>query len=95
VAEITGFEALIRWQHPERGLLSPQAFLPFMEETGFIVEINRCVREQAIPQLGDWQQSYPRTPNILMNINLSASDFMTPNTSIESSVMRSNCSEEV
>ncbi|WP_276944947.1 GGDEF/EAL domain-containing response regulator, partial [Ferrimicrobium acidiphilum] len=75
---ITGFEALIRWRHPERGLLGPEAFLPFMEEIGFIVEIDRWVREQAIPQLGDWQQHFPRTPNISMHVNLSASDFLDP-----------------
>src|SRR5664280_344803 len=45
---IVGFEALVRWQHPEHGLLHPESFLPFAEETGFIGEIDRWVRSVAI-----------------------------------------------
>ena len=75
---IVGFEALIRWQHPERGLLYPDSFLPLAEATGFIVEIDRWVWDRAVLQLRDWQQRYPRTPSISMSVNLSASDLSDP-----------------
>jgi EAL domain-containing protein (putative c-di-GMP-specific phosphodiesterase class I) len=72
---IVGFEALTRWQHPERGLLYPDAFLPLAEETGFVVEIDQWVRERAICQLADWQNRYSSTPCLWMSVNLSASDL--------------------
>jgi EAL domain-containing protein (putative c-di-GMP-specific phosphodiesterase class I) len=75
---IVGFEALVRWLHPERGLLYPDAFLPYAEETGFIEEIDRWVREQAIGQLAKWQKTYPSDNRLWMSVNLSASDVSNP-----------------
>jgi len=75
---IVGFEALVRWQHPERGLLYPVAFMPFAEETGFIAEIDRWAWEQATRQLRDWQQRYPSTPHIWVSVNLSVNDLSDP-----------------
>jgi len=72
------FEALVRWQHPRRGLLYPDVFLPLAEATGFIVEIDRWIWEQAIFQLMEWQHRFPRVPNIHMGVNLSASDLSDP-----------------
>jgi EAL domain-containing protein (putative c-di-GMP-specific phosphodiesterase class I)/CheY-like chemotaxis protein len=75
---IVGFEALVRWQHPERGLLFPESFLPYAEETGYIEEIDRWIREEAIQQLARWQFQYPANPPLWMSVNLSASDLMDP-----------------
>ena len=69
------FEALVRWQHPRRGLLYPDSFLPLAEASGFIVEIDQWIWEQAIFQLMEWQSQFPREPNIRMGVNLSASDL--------------------
>jgi EAL domain-containing protein (putative c-di-GMP-specific phosphodiesterase class I) len=69
------FEALVRWQHPRRGLLYPDSFLPLAEASGFIVEIDQWIWEQAIFQLMEWQSQFPREPNIRMSVNLSASDL--------------------
>jgi EAL domain-containing protein (putative c-di-GMP-specific phosphodiesterase class I) len=75
---VVGFEALVRWQHPERGLLFPESFLPYAEETGYIEEIDRWIREQAVRQLAIWQRMYPATPPLWMSVNLSASDILDP-----------------
>lgn len=72
---IAGFEALVRWHHPQRGLLFPSAFLPLAEETGFVSEIDRWVRNRAVHQLADWQRRFPAAPPIWMSVNLSANDL--------------------
>ncbi|MGO9559622.1 MAG: EAL domain-containing protein [Acidimicrobiales bacterium] len=75
---IVGFEALVRWLHPERGLLYPSAFLPLAEETGFIAEIDQWACRQAARQLADWQQRSSPTPRMWMSVNLSANDLSDP-----------------
>ncbi len=75
---VVGFEALIRWQHPERGLLFPDAFLPLAEATGFIVEIDKWIWEQAAFQLVRWQQQFPSSPRLRMSVNLSPRDLTDP-----------------
>jgi EAL domain-containing protein (putative c-di-GMP-specific phosphodiesterase class I) len=75
---IVGFEALVRWQHPERGLLYPESFLPYAEETGYIEEIDRWIRVRAVEQLAKWQEQFPTNPPLWMSINLSASDILDP-----------------
>ena len=72
---IVGFEALTRWQHPERGLLYPDAFLPLAVDTGFIIEIDQWAWEEAALQLRDWHQKYSATPRVWMSVNMSASDL--------------------
>ncbi|MGZ8805199.1 MAG: putative bifunctional diguanylate cyclase/phosphodiesterase, partial [Microbacterium sp.] len=57
--EICGFEALVRWQHPTRGLLAPIEFIPMAEETGIIVELGRWVLSQACTQGARWQVEHP------------------------------------
>jgi diguanylate cyclase (GGDEF)-like protein len=76
--EILGFEALVRWQHPVRGLVPPLAFIPMAEETGLIVPLGRWVLETACQQAARWQRSAVRggfTPPFV-SVNLSARQFM-------------------
>jgi EAL domain-containing protein (putative c-di-GMP-specific phosphodiesterase class I) len=72
---IVGFEALVRWLHPVRGLLYPASFLPFAEETGFIVEIDKWCLQQAVGQLKMWQDRFPATLPLWMSVNASVSDL--------------------
>ena len=75
---ITGFEALIRWHHPERGLVSPGDFIPLAEETGMIIQIDRWVLEEACRQLRVWQTEFrPRHP-LSVSVNVSGLQFMQP-----------------
>ncbi len=72
---ISGFEALVRWQHPERGMVSPGEFIPCAEETGLIVPIGILVLERACYQLQIWQQA---TPDLFVSVNLSVRQFAHP-----------------
>ncbi len=69
-----GTEALIRWIHPERGLVPPVNFIPLMEETGLILPVGQWVLETACTQLKAWQQS-ALTRNIILAVNVSAKQF--------------------
>ena len=69
---LTGFEALIRWQHPLDGLISPDKFIPIAEETGLIKSIGWWVFTEACRQLKQWQQQFPHAASLKININLSA-----------------------
>jgi diguanylate cyclase (GGDEF)-like protein len=73
---ITGFEALVRWLHPERGLVPPDEFIPLAEETGLITEIGRWVLAEACRQLHRWQTLAPRP--LTMSVNLSSRQFSQP-----------------
>lgn len=76
--EIKGFEALVRWQHPERGLLAPGEFLPLAEETGLIVPIGWWVLREACRQLSRWERESPAalaSPRS-MSVNLSNQQLM-------------------
>jgi EAL domain-containing protein (putative c-di-GMP-specific phosphodiesterase class I) len=75
---IVGLEALVRWEHPTRGLLAPLEFIGLAEETGFIAEIGMRVLREALQQLASWQREHPRTPPLEMNINLSARQLAEP-----------------
>ncbi len=76
--EIVGMEALVRWEHPERGLLAPSEFLALAEETGLIVPIGRWVLKEACRQAKEWQQRYPKDPLLTMSVNHSAKQFRRP-----------------
>ena len=71
---IFGAEALIRWFHPEKGLVSPAQFIPLAEETGLIISIGKWVIDTACAQLKLWQQ-VPRTCNFDLAVNVSAKQF--------------------
>lgn len=73
-----GAEALLRWIHPERGLISPQQFIPIAEESSLILEIGQWVLEKACLQLAEWSKS-DAARNLLLAINVSAHQLMMPN----------------
>jgi EAL domain-containing protein (putative c-di-GMP-specific phosphodiesterase class I) len=70
--EVWGMEALVRWQHPERGLLDPKEFVPAAEESGLVVPMGERVLREACEQAKEWQESYPHMPLLVMAVNLSA-----------------------
>src|ERR1035441_3488841 len=70
-ATISGVEALIRWRHPERGLVGPDDFIPFAEETGLIIPIGRWVLREGCRQAKAIQDRVPADPPLTMNINIS------------------------
>src|SRR5689334_7262120 len=75
---LVGFEALVRWQHPQRGLIQPGEFLPLAEETGLILPIDLWVLREAARQTKDWQQRYPSAKDLRINVNLSTKQFAQP-----------------
>jgi diguanylate cyclase (GGDEF)-like protein/PAS domain S-box-containing protein len=72
---LIGVEALVRWNHPERGLIGPGDFIPLAETTGLIVPLGRLVLEQACAQLALWSQEFPAARQLRMSVNLSARQF--------------------
>ena len=76
--QITGFEALVRWNHPTRGLLCPADFIPLAEETGLIISIDRWVLNEACRQMLAWQQEYPLTTPLTISVNLSSKQVAQP-----------------
>lgn len=75
---VVGWEALVRWQHPLRGLVPPLDFIPIAEETGQIIPIGSHVLRQACLQLRDWRDRMSRDPDWTMSVNLSARQFQRP-----------------
>jgi diguanylate cyclase (GGDEF)-like protein/PAS domain S-box-containing protein len=74
---VVGFEALVRWTHPERGPLSPADFIPMAEESGLILPLGRWVLEEACRQLRLWSDMYQGVP-LVVSVNLSARQFRQP-----------------
>jgi len=76
--QITGFEALVRWQHSERGLIAPAEFIPMAEETGLIIPMGRWVMEMACKQTRAWIDQFPECPDLSISVNMSAKHFQQP-----------------
>ncbi|MCJ7643477.1 MAG: EAL domain-containing protein [Candidatus Aminicenantes bacterium] len=69
--EIVGFEALVRWQHPSRGLIAPSQFIPLAEDTGLIVPIGEWVLRESCRQMADWHRRFPQNVPLSISVNLS------------------------
>jgi EAL domain-containing protein (putative c-di-GMP-specific phosphodiesterase class I) len=69
---VWGVEALLRWEHPEHGLLDPGEFVPVAEESGLVGAVGERVLMEACRKARGWQEEHPRTPPLVMSVNLSA-----------------------
>lgn len=76
---LAGFEALIRWRHPTRGMISPMEFIPIAEETGLINEIGGWVLETACGQTRQWQETSQELADVWVSVNVSTKQFAEPN----------------
>ena len=76
--EIVGFEALLRWQHPTRGLLDPGTFLGIAEETGLMTPIGQWTLREATRQLAHWHREIPEIRDTYVSVNLSSAEFAHP-----------------
>lgn len=75
---ITGFEALVRWRHPARGMIAPSEFIPIAEEIGLMLSIGHWVLEEACQQLRAWHRQFPQQPPLTMSVNISGLQFADP-----------------
>jgi diguanylate cyclase (GGDEF)-like protein len=75
---LMGFEALIRWQHPELGMVPPMDFIPLAEDTGLIISIGRWVLWQSLKQLAEWQHLFEDGKSLTMSVNLSGKQLQDP-----------------
>lgn len=75
---LAGFEALVRWQHAEWGLVSPNEFIPLAEEIGLIVPLGRWVLAEACRQVHAWHRQYLTTPPLMISVNLSGKQVVHP-----------------
>jgi len=73
---LVGFEALVRWRHPERGVLTPGEFIPTAEQSGAIIPIDRFVLRAACTQLRAWQTELPQAAPLTVSVNMSAKQFV-------------------
>jgi EAL domain-containing protein (putative c-di-GMP-specific phosphodiesterase class I) len=73
-----GFEALVRWEHPERGLVLPGQFIEIAEENGAILPIGRWVMQQASQRAGEWQRTGLTSPDMFLCVNVSAREIQQP-----------------
>jgi diguanylate cyclase (GGDEF)-like protein len=75
---VWGVEALVRWDHPERGLLDPSEFVPIAEESGLVVPVGEEVLREACRRTKEWQENYPLIPPLVTCVNLSARQLSRP-----------------
>ncbi|MGL4501277.1 MAG: GGDEF/EAL domain-containing response regulator [Planktothrix sp.] len=76
ISKKLGFEALIRWHHPKKGLISPNKFIPVAEETGLIIELGLWVIKTALNQISIWQEQFQGFSEIIIHINVSPQQLM-------------------
>lgn len=94
---IKGFEALVRWRHPERGFVPPEEFIPAAEESGLILPLGRWILRESCRQLRIWQGSMPQAESFVISVNLSAKQFLQADLAdqvveaLESSGLPSRC----
>ncbi len=94
---LRGSEALIRWAHPERGVISPLDFIPLAEETGLIIPVGEWVLSEAIRQMAGWRRKYAMAGNFSVSVNLSARQLASPDlvatvsTALSSSAVPPEC----
>jgi len=94
---LAGFEALVRWNHPRRGLVSPADFIPVAEETGLIVPIGQWVLNEACAQVRQWQIDSPTHRSLSLSVNLSARQVAQPDLlqrikeALENSKLNAHC----
>jgi diguanylate cyclase (GGDEF)-like protein/PAS domain S-box-containing protein len=77
--KLSGFEALVRWEHPRRGFLSPKEFIPIAEETGLILQIDQWVLQAACKQAYEWQSNFKLNTPISISVNISGKHFTQTN----------------
>lgn len=77
--QLCGFEALVRWQHPSRGLIAPDGFIAIAEETGLIIPIGLWVLREACRQMRAWDSEFQDCANLIVNVNLSARQCLDSN----------------
>jgi len=75
---LSGFEALVRWHHPERGLIQPGEFIAIAEESDLILLLDRWVLHEACRQMAEWQRSLPGLPHLSINVNISSRHLSDP-----------------
>ncbi|CAN5366078.1 hypothetical protein BH20ACI1_BH20ACI1_29930 [soil metagenome] len=75
---LAGFEALIRWNHPTRGMVSPDQFIPIAEETGLILPLGRWILFESCRQMREWQDKNPAAASLKLSVNLSCKQFSQP-----------------
>ena len=73
--EMAGFEALVRWRHPERGLIEPSDFIPMAEETGQVLSLDRWVLREACRRTAEWQRTFDPGRPLMVSVNFSAMHF--------------------
>jgi len=77
-SSLKGFEALVRWNHPKRGLISPAEFIPVAEQTGVITTLGRFVLEESCRTMASWREALPEAERLVLSVNLSARQFTQP-----------------
>ena len=74
--QLIGFEALVRWFHPQRGQIMPGEFIPIVEETGLIVPLGEWILRESCRQVREWQRRFPARSDLTISVNLSCKQFM-------------------
>lgn len=75
---LIGFEALVRWNHPRRGLIPPAEFITLAEDSGMIIPLGRWILREACEQMLRWQRAFPRRPALTVSVNLSSRQLLSP-----------------
>ena len=81
--KLAGFEALVRWQHPKRGFVSPGEFIPAAEESGLIIPMGSWILEEACDQMSRWHQQFEHAKDLMVSVNLSTKQFNQANLTLE------------